>query len=1000
MIKSLDMFCETKKGSRDFFSGYTDAYVSSEYSGQNILAYASIVLQDAVAKSFINDLKKENAINIRCAGCSYLSFSNENVSYVLKHIRDRYTHIILKYKDGKKQKYYFKSAIFTDIENKSVNLREKVPDDIANKLYDVIQADTTIPVLKEWMPYIATNMVKKGGLFWANIEGDMVEVNGKYHLNKDHGFNGVVCVNFSCSDVISIIKDGLFNKELSIDGCNCDSDDVKRVEGMDSYISTFGQVLAEKTMKVFKPRFDPEKAPVGHNVDAFYNIAGFYTKGIKSYKVQKNVIQGAINTLNKENNVMIAAATGTGKTILGIGSVCCHAKKDDFNTIVVVPSNLESRWEEAIKSVVPMSEIYVVHNFNDFTNAVKRAKCALRMRSFWMIISYNTLKANYEIHPAAIYDSKEKAYVCPDCGKVLSAKRIRDRFGRRLERWEARNKVNFDDFSFFKPDEINIKCPKCKAKLWTAATKKNSDNWLKLKNVGWVYRPRLKETENTTKFYLENLTENAPKTTRNEYTKIIKAISEYKRSGTTERYPNNYQIAHYMKKNMKNFFDYAIFDEVHSLAGDSIQGDAFGNVCNSAWKSIFLTGTLSNGYASGMFHLLFRTQTKKMISMGYNYDDIKKFNDEYGVKEQTTTEYGTMNNERFRTRSRTNKTKYLPGISPVLFADFLMNNMIVTKKEDIRKDLCDYSEIPVGIEADNELLRAYQSVLSNVQYTANGRRVFTRRAIQSAVMTATMFLDQPYGIDTMNRATGEIIELTPDTIRNKEKKLVEICKNKKDAGEMILIYCEYTRKLEIIDRLCRILKDSGINAIGMPDTVKINERQHWLKERADDKNTDAVILNPTLVGTGLNLLDYTTIIFYEVGTKVTTIRQASQRSNRINQDHPVTVYFMYYKKTIQEDALGIISQKISASKAIEGDFSESALQEVGEDEDTLMRLAKCMANDEHISVETKNFETTKYTSEEKDAEVAANSSNDFGFYFEDRHIFEFEEPSKTVDFFE
>lgn len=1004
MIEKIDLCCNPRhSSSKRYYSGYTDAFVYSCSSSPNIMAYASIVVQDSVARSLLHDIKTGETICLKTNDSPDLVITKDDVSFVSKHIRDRYTHIIMKHKDGKKSNTYFSSAIFSDIENKSIDLKySEIPAEISDKLYDILQEDTTVPVLKEWMPYITKKMALMNGLFWGTIDGDYTLNHGIRHLNNNHGFNSVVCVKFCCHDIIAIIKEGLAAKELSIDGCNSDSQDVQDVSGMDNYVATFGQVLADKTKEVFRPRFDPERDELEHKVDAFYNIAGFYTKGIKSYKVQKNVIQGAINTLNKEDNVMIAAATGTGKTILGIGSVCCHAKKDDFNVIVAVPSNLESRWEEAIKAVVPMSEVVTIHNFHEFTAAVKRANCALRMRSFWMIASYNTLKSNYEIRPAAIYDDRKKAYVCPDCGEVLKVKRKRDRYGRNLNVWEIRE-TNLDDISFFKQDEVNEYCPKCHSKLWTAATKSNSKDWLKLKNVGWVYRTRVKEIENTMKFYLDNLVSNAPKSMRNEYEKIIKAISEYRSNGVVERYPKSYQIAHYMKKNMKNFFDYAIFDEVHSLAGDSLQGDAFGNVCNSSWKSIFLTGTLSNGYASGLFHLLFRTQTKKMIDMGYGYNSIKDFNDEYGVKEQTLTEHGTLTgpkeNPHFRTRSRTNKTKYLPGISPVLFADFLMNNMIVTKKEDIRKDLCDYSEIPVGVVADAELTDAYKNVLASVQYTAGGRRIFTRRAIQNAVLTATMFLDQPFGIDTTNRETGEVIELDPDKIRNKETKLVEICKEKKAAGEMILIYCEYTRKLEIVDRLSRILKENGINAIGMPDTVKMNNRQHWLEDRAQDDETDAVILNPTLVGTGLNLLDYTTIIFYEVGTKVTTVRQASQRSNRINQDHPVSVYFMYYKDTIQEDALGIISQKISASKSIEGDFSESALQEVGEDEDTLMRLAKCMANDEHISVDNKNFETVKYSNDEKNAEIAANSSNDFGFHFEDRRIFEFEEPSRVVEFF-
>ena len=173
----------------------------------------------------------------------------------------------------------------------------------------------------------------------------------------------------------------------------------------------------------------------------------------------------------------------------------------------------------------------------------------------------------------------------------------------------------------------------------------------------------------------------------------------------------------------------------------------------------------------------------------------------------------------------------------------------------------------------------------------------------------------------------------------------------------MLIYVEYTNKLEIANRLQRLLEENGINAACMDAKIKQNDRQKWLTDISND--VDAVILNPSLVEVGLNLLEYTTIIFYEIGTKIMTIRQASQRSNRINQTKPVTVYFLYYKNTIQEDTLGAISQKLTASKAVEGDFSESALQKMSDDTDILTKLVNSLVKNEHIEVDTKNFEHTE-----------------------------------------
>ena len=58
----------------------------------------------------------------------------------------------------------------------------------------------------------------------------------------------------------------------------------------------------------------------------------------------------------------------------------------------------------------------------------------------------------------------------------------------------------------------------------------------------------------------------------------------------------------------------------------------------------------------------------------------------------------------------------------------------------------------------------------------------------------------------------------------------------------------------------------------------------WVKSRLRQKvreDVQVVIGNPMLVQTGLDLLDFPTIIFYQTGYSVFTLRQASRRSWRI-----------------------------------------------------------------------------------------------------------------------
>jgi hypothetical protein len=48
---------------------------------------------------------------------------------------------------------------------------------------------------------------------------------------------------------------------------------------------------------------------------------------------------------------------------------------------------------------------------------------------------------------------------------------------------------------------------------------------------------------------------------------------------------------------MPGWFDYAVCDEIHQLAGDTAQGNALGTLSSSTDRIVGLTGTLLGGYA-------------------------------------------------------------------------------------------------------------------------------------------------------------------------------------------------------------------------------------------------------------------------------------------------------------------------------------------------------------------------------------------------------------------
>src|SRR5260370_30475283 len=72
----------------------------------------------------------------------------------------------------------------------------------------------------------------------------------------------------------------------------------------------------------------------------------------------------------------------------------------------------------------------------------------------------------------------------------------------------------------------------------------------------------------------------------------------------------------FISRYMEGFFDYAVCDELHQLAGDTAQGNALGALASCATRSLGLTGTLLGGYADDLYNILFPLQPPRFITNG------------------------------------------------------------------------------------------------------------------------------------------------------------------------------------------------------------------------------------------------------------------------------------------------------------------------------------------------------------------------------------------------
>jgi hypothetical protein len=181
----------------------------------------------------------------------------------------------------------------------------------------------------------------------------------------------------------------------------------------------------------------------------------------------------------------------------------------------------------------------------------------------------------------------------------------------------------------------------------------------------------------------------------------------------------------------------------------------------------------------------------------------------------------------------------------------------------------------------------------------------------------------------------------------KENHLLDIVRQEIAEGRRCFVYCVYTNTRDITTRLKDILTRNGIRSEILRSRVKPELREDWLREKRK-QDILVVIGNPMLVQTGLDLLDFPTIIFYQTGYSIFTLRQASRRSWRIGQDKPVRVHYLHYRGTMQERALELVGKKLSASLAIEGKLTADGLASLSAGEDMTLMLARALVEGSRI----------------------------------------------------
>ena len=410
--------------------------------------------------------------------------------------------------------------------------------------------------------------------------------------------------------------------------------------------------------------------------------------------------------------------------------------------------------------------------------------------------------------------------------------------------------------------------------------------------------------------------------------------------GACRRYP----MSSYIKRKYKGRLDGCIVDELHEYNNDSGQGDAMAEIFSAADRVIGMTATLINGYSSGIFHLLYRVCPGLMLQDGKRHCDPADFDAEYDVVENIFEEEdGYAANG--RTHRRKTRTRQLPGVSPLVYSRFLLEQTAFLSLSDMGKDLPDYEEIPIPLDMEKEVAEEYGRIESILRKILKTGGKAARRILSAYLNLLTAYPDQPYDQPPiLDPDSGEpLVEPLDmgdfDTVGAKEQAVLDIVRRKVAQGERVLVYTSWTRT-DSQQKLLKLLTGAGYRTEIMSEKIRPRAREEWVQKRLS-AGLQVLITNPSLVETGLDLNAFTTLVFYSMGYKLFTLRQASRRSWRINQTAPrVEVYLLYYKDTMQHKAMKLMASKLAVAGIIEGNFTEEGLAAMSDVQDMTSQMAK------------------------------------------------------------
>ena len=755
--------------------------------------------------------------------------------------------------------------------------------DLVSAVWRILWDAVTVPMASEWAPALLAILARHGILKMATIHCAAAFA---------HPDAQVATLRLDQDAISKVLSEAVRSGELAIPSprIRYDSDGIPGQ--LDDYLVEHGPAIL---------RYLGQELPARHTAED-EDDPRLNSLNRSPFPAQGLVMQGLAKAVAAQGAVILSGEMGVGKTLMMAG-VAYLRHQAPFRALVICPPHLVQKWAREVEGTIPGSRVQIIRSFSEMVRLRRLEGTRPVGPEFYVMarsrmarsasLAFGGVPTRLRGELAAQFGTDFMGYRCPDCGEFLvTLKEEADEDGdASIQVWTA---------PFVKViRKSNERCPSCKTVLWAPAV----------------------EAEANRQSFMRGEPGSAP---------------------SDKRYFRPYQ---FVKQHLRGVFDTLIVDEVHEYKGDTNRGSAMGTLAAACKDVIMGTGTILGGYASHLAYILFRTNATKLVEAGFTFGEVQAWVERYGTVEKVYR----LSDDRGKTgkASTANKAQVheRPGVSPSVFADFLLPIMATISLEDLRLALPEFDEDVIAVDMTPELGAAYKDTVEPLEeYIKNNRfgeedpgfryqptlnvlrRLYPDQPFESAYSPVMSHLDPSLVITSP-------VGLPEDVIYPKELALVEEVGEQTGQNRRVLVYIEDTVTRNITTRLHRILTDGipDLNVMVLHSSVSPEKREDWF-EKAVGQGAQVVIVHPGLVETGLDLIAFPTIVFYQTTFNLFRMRQASRRSWRIGQTLPVRVRHIYYQGTAQETAITLMGRKLYASLALEGRFGGSALLELAEAE--------------------------------------------------------------------